>query len=468
MNTFVFCNDGNIIATIKNKVITKQDFIKRAEYTLRPNYCKSDNNIHKKIILNSLIAEKIMAIDIEPYVDKNNFSSNFLEGIKEQKMREVYLNDMVYSNIKLDSNIVSTHFNNSTKVYEFNYISFSNDSLLADIQYLLNSGETFDNICYNYLMLSEIPYRKVDYNNESDPAIFNEIFSKKIEKNEIFGPIISKDKKILFLKVIDWVDTPIITTKEKEEQYRLVYQRLYEIEQIKAYDNFILDLMSGYKVKFIEKPFFKLADKAYEFYISKENLKSNQDGNLNFLNQDDIRFDEPLLKFDKEILTINDINNLILKHPLLFRKQNISYHEFPLYFKYAIVDLIRDEQISKIAYLNDYDKHKDVIKEYDLFKDATLSNLHVKAVLERNAISIDTFNNNHKDMLDDIFNEYIKSLQQKYSDEIKINFDILDEVSLTHIDLYAYKKGVPYPMLVPLFPILTTNHTIDYGTPLDF
>ena len=81
---------------------------------------------------------------------------------------------------------------------------------------------------------------------------------------------------------------------------------------------------------------------------------------------------------------------------------------------------------------------------------------------------MDTFNNNHKDMLDDIFNEYIKSLQQKYSDEIKINFDILDEVSLTHIDLYAYKKGVPYPMLVPLFPILTTNHTIDYGTPLDF
>ena len=128
---------------------------------------------------------------------------------------------------------------------------------------------------------------------------------------------------------------------------------------------------------------------------------------MDFSNESGLELSEPFLKFNKEILTINDINNLILKHPLLFRKQDILKSEFPLHFKYAIVDLIRDEQINKVAYLNDYDKHTDVIKEYDLFKDATLSTLHVKSLLERNNITMDMFNENHNDMLDDIFNQYL-------------------------------------------------------------
>ena len=54
-------------------------------------------------------------------------------------------------------------------------------------------------------------------------------------------------------------------------------------------------------------------------------------------------------------------------------------------------------------------------------------------------------------------NKYIDSLQEKYSSIIQINFDLLDNINLTHIDLYAYKIGVPYPYVVPSFPILTSN-----------
>ena len=55
----------NILATIGDKSITVNDFIKRCEYVPRPNYCKNNNYIHKKIALNSLIAEKILSkIDI--------------------------------------------------------------------------------------------------------------------------------------------------------------------------------------------------------------------------------------------------------------------------------------------------------------------------------------------------------------------------------------------------------------------
>ena len=41
------------------------------------------------------------------------------------------------------------------------------------------------------------------------------------------------------------------------------------------------------------------------------------------------------------------------------------------------------------------------------------------------------------------------------------------DAPLTNIDLYAYKKGLPYSYTVPNFPIITTNHEISYGKDLN-
>ena len=58
------------LALIGDKIITVNDFIKRCEYVPRPVYCKGNSYIHKKIALNSLIAEKLLSLDF----DKKNFS----------------------------------------------------------------------------------------------------------------------------------------------------------------------------------------------------------------------------------------------------------------------------------------------------------------------------------------------------------------------------------------------------------
>ena len=78
------CSDKNIskpsldvLAQVGEKIITKQDFIRRAEYTIRPDYCRQSNYIHKKIILNSLIAEKLTSIEMEDKEDALLNSQNF-------------------------------------------------------------------------------------------------------------------------------------------------------------------------------------------------------------------------------------------------------------------------------------------------------------------------------------------------------------------------------------------------------
>jgi len=55
----------NVLAKVGSRTITLQDFIRRAEYSIRPLYCRQANYIHKKIILNSLIAEKLFALEAE-------------------------------------------------------------------------------------------------------------------------------------------------------------------------------------------------------------------------------------------------------------------------------------------------------------------------------------------------------------------------------------------------------------------
>jgi hypothetical protein len=51
-----------IIARIGDKTISMDEFVSRAEMTIRPEYCRGEKDIHKRIILNSLIAEKLLAL----------------------------------------------------------------------------------------------------------------------------------------------------------------------------------------------------------------------------------------------------------------------------------------------------------------------------------------------------------------------------------------------------------------------
>ena len=64
-------------------------------------------------------------------------------------------------------------------------------------------------------------------------------------------------------------------------------------------------------------------------------------------------------------------------------------------------------------------------------------------------------------------NPIIDSLQSAHSDKIKINMDIFERIKLTKTDMMVNQRGVPYPILVPGFPILTTDDRLDYGSKIE-
>ena len=60
-------------------------------------------------------------------------------------------------------------------------------------------------------------------------------------------------------------------------------------------------------------------------------------------------------------------------------------------------------------------------------------------------------------------NPKIDSLQEAYSNDIEINMDAFEKIKLTSTDMMVIQRGVPYPILVPSFPIVTSDNRLDYG-----
>ena len=460
-----FDNQSKILVKVKDRIITKDDFIKRSEYAIRPSYCKSDNNIHKKIILNSLVSEKLMAIDIEDNLLSSDYSNDFIDGFKEQKMRELLLKEEVYNSIEIDSLTIQSHYNNSMKEYNIEFISLDNDSLSKKIEELLNKGVDFSSICYNYLNLNSIPRRYINYFDEHDPDIHNAIFLENKYKNQVIGPILSKDKKYIYIKIIGWTNNPLITEVDKENQWDSVERKIYENKCIKGYDLYVLNIMRGIELELFKEPFLELVNQTFNQFNQERNNEFNYGWDSEELNliENRINPDEDLLIFNNKLYTIFDIQLLINQHPLVFRNENIDIKDYGLQLKYAIADLLRDQQLNTMAYNRGYDTNHAILREIQVFKDAILSNFHLKTYLNGKNISLNNFNSNYISIINNSLNDYMDYLISKYSSDIFINFDLFDEIQLTHIDLYTYRKGVPYPFIVPSFPILTSKYKIDYG-----
>ena len=66
-------------------------------------------------------------------------------------------------------------------------------------------------------------------------------------------------------------------------------------------------------------------------------------------------------------------------------------------------------------------------------------------------------------MIEEYLNPYIDELQEKYSDRVEVNVQEFNDIHLTRIDMFATQRNVPFPVMVPAFPSITTDYKLDYG-----
>ena len=458
-----------IIAKIENRVITVNDFLKRCEYSPRPAYCNGDNFIHKKISLNSLIAEKILAIEF----DRNNQAINenqryFIEGRKEQLMRHLMLKKYGYEDIQLDSILLMQQYQLRKRTYEVEYV-IKNENVLKELNAKENIVTSKENAPVP--SVNNISSKNLSYNDQMVDSIRELLFSSGPELNQVYGPYIATDSTVFYMKVSGWITGVNISDQQKKDTWESVKNEMTEAQALKKYSSYISNLMRDKKIKYDERNFeifAKLVSNVYKIEkFKKEKMiqssiwESNNAVQIETLNLAKNMKEKIILHHDGKNWTINEIMSLIKKHPLIFRKKNINPNNFTNELKFSLADLFRDMHITKQGYDLGLDQNINVKSETNKWQDYIKSELiktkYAKS-FQKNSNSNDR-NNQYK-----LITNKIDSLQKAYSNKIKINTDKFEEIELLSIDLFGMYSNQAYNNLEPPFPILTDDHLLDYGS----
>ena len=470
----------DILAKVGDRIITMQDFIRRAEYAIRPLYCGQSNYIHKKIILNSLIAEKLFSFEAEKtkidLLDNTRFQS-FIRGHTEQAMRQMHYYEEFYSQIEPDSSIVSTAYKLAGRTVDVTYLHLPDLNTATQIKNLAGEGLPLDSA---YTMIwdeSNPPKRHINWFDREGLEIHNAIFNSSIKKGSIIGPLATEDKTFLLLQVNGWIDRPAVTESERSLRLDDVQERLQKNHAEQTYKEWVKNIMKGKHLELNSSVFPAYAEKVMDIYLKSDSVKQAQlnlslwvDPELDFIH--DSLINAPSESFTKaDILfhvdntpwTIQVFHQELSKHPLVFRKKKMSHNEFQEQLKYAIADLIQDIEITKYCYRKDYEESQTVTLNRELWHDSYTARFYRNALLEeQNMLNGDAEDiaNNLKPLVD--------SLQTVYSDNIEINTELFESIELTTVDMTVHQQGVPFPKVVPPFPVYTNDNRLDYGRKKEF
>jgi hypothetical protein len=466
-----------ILVKIGNRSISVNEYIERVEYTIRPAYCKSDNNVHKKIILNSLIAEKLLALEAGPENDlvRNEHFQRYMQGRKEQAMRQwLYYKD-IHEKVKLNPAEIKTQYQVAGRKYKINYFTIKKQEIADSVAYFLFQKKIpFDTLFYQLSGNDSIPQREVEYKSPEIPIVHQALFTDTLQKNQILGPLKTEDGVNLFIKIDGWTESLAISEKMHQERWDEVTEKLKEGKALQIYDDYVSKLMKGKRLEFAPDVFDILVNVFGDLYLgtgeAKKELflnnlvnKKPESDQQQILQKLDQKLKEnrnqPFFTIDHKIWTVGDFERELEMHPLVFRKTRMKKNEFSDQFRYAIADMLRDRYITREAYEKDYDQVPSVQKTVAMWHDSMLALYQKYHFLSKFAVrdSADV------GFIEKYLNPYIDELQKKYSDQIEINVDLFNNTKLTRIDLFVLQKNVPYPVVVPAFPQVTTDIWLDYG-----
>ena len=473
-------SDNNVLAKVGTRIITVQDFIRRAEYAIRPLYCGQSNYIHKKIILNSLIAEKLFSFEAEKtkidLLDNTRFQS-FIRGHTEQAMRQMHYYEEFYSQIEPDSSIVSTAYKLAGRTVDVTYLHLPDLNTATQIKNLAVEGLPLDSAYSMIWDQSNPPKRHINWFDREGLEIHNAIFNSSIKKGSIIGPLATEDKTFLLLQVNGWIDRPAVTESQRSLRLDDVQERLQKNRAEQTYKEWVKNIMKGKNLELNSSVFPAYAEKVMDIYLQSDSVKQAQlnislwvDPELDFIH--DSLINAPSESFTKaDILfhvdntpwTIQVFHKELRKHPLVFRKKKMSHNEFQEQLKYAIADLIQDIEITKYCYRKGYEESQTVILNRELWHDSYTARFYRNALLEeQNMLNGDAEDiaNNLKPLVD--------SLQTVYSDNIEINTELFESIELTTVDMTVHQQGVPFPKVAPPFPVYTNDNRLDYGRKKEF
>jgi len=465
-----------ILARIGDATISLSEFMRRTEMTIRPAYCNKDNNIHKKIILNSLMAEKMLALEAGEVNDLNQ-SKHFqlyIQGRQEQAMREWLLHEEGFQKVQLEESEIQKVYNVAGRAYNVQYFNIPDDSVAAIVkEKLVNKEGLFESLHQQLWFDEDIPEREVAWKSQKHSMIHEALFSDNVITDSVIGPLRIGEDNHIVMKVMGWTDQPAVSESDRKQRWYEVKEKLTKMKALQNYDKYVVSIMDGKKLEFEPNTFNKMVNLIGPLYIrspmEKRELfldavfnRKGEEPELRHLADgiQDLQ-DKSFFRVEGQVWFVSDFKEELQRHPLVFRKNVPMDTKFAEQFKLAIVDMIRDKYLTKEAYKRGY-QNVNVVKRYtQMWHDAVLAQYQKNQYLKTITNLSDSLNT--LVMIEDYLNPYIDQLQKKYNGRISVNFKQFNDIQLTRLDMIVMQTNVPFPVMVPGFPQVTTDSKLDYG-----
>ncbi len=400
-----------VLAKVGDKTITVKEFYERAEFTVRPKYAKGNSEIDKKIILNSLIAEKLIMFERGEKSKINNQGKfrNTITGRKEQVMRQILFHDEGYSKVKIDSAEFAREYKLAGRTYEVEFMNITDKDEAEFIGRQLSADTiSFAEVYKELTGDMNVPVHQIPWNSPEFEEVSALLFGQdSVKDNQVFGPVKLPDS-YLFFKVTGWIDKPAISGNDQTLRYKNVSDKIRVEKGVEHYAGFIHEVMKGKKIEFDKNTFFKMNDVFSKVYnISTDEIKKRFSNRaLDEPNEVDQKFlqvdndindlkDMPFFTIDGEVWTVGMFEKERQKHPLVFRGKKNGGSEFPQQFKLAVVDMIRDKYLSDVCYKRGYDKEFISQRITNMWNDALVSFYEqIELLKEKNVNEFFTYEGN--------------------------------------------------------------------------
>lgn len=385
-------------------------------------------------------------------------------------MRQWHFYQEAFQQAQPDTSEIRQIYKTAGREYNISFFNVPSDSLARALAGALHEKKfEFEEIVAAISGDSLPPRRTVRWDDPESELLKKQLFAENVEAGKIIGPLQLEPDLWTFIKINGWTTEVAFSENQQRDRWNTVTTQLREQQAVQIYEQQIKKLMRGKRLEFNPPIFKKLVNLVGEDYFKTETDKRsafNQkfwhaeqpDSGLSRLPYriDDIR-DEPLFKIDGTVWTVGDCENEMRVHPLVFRQRKMPRNEFAEQFKLAIADMVRDRYITDDAYRKGYDQVPAVQRNSQMWRDNLLA-LYQKQQLLKSVSTTDPM-----EIITKHLNPHVQALFKQYSPEIKINTDAFEKIKLTHIDMFAIQRNMPFPIVVPSFPQVTTYDKLDYG-----
>ena len=139
--------------------------------------------------------------------DTNKLARNeefqaYIKGRKEQAMRQFHYCNEAYNKVELDTDEIKKVYEVAGRKCRVSYAVLPDSKTANEVYRLLTKVNlSFEEAFEGLFVGGKIPQKEISFADNEEANIHESLFSEKLKKDQIVGPIQTEDRQFLFMKI---------------------------------------------------------------------------------------------------------------------------------------------------------------------------------------------------------------------------------------------------------------------------